>query len=62
MSEGFNTENLKISLNKKEFKNIFKKYKNIKKYMKSSIYAIKSIDGTETYVKKLIEESKMDNG
>ena len=56
MSEGFKKEDLNITLNLDEIDEIIKEYKKIKKYQKSSIYAIKTMDGTEKVVSKLIEE------
>jgi uncharacterized protein involved in tolerance to divalent cations len=58
MSEGFSKENIDIAINKDEINNILKKYKKIKKYQKSSIFKIKTMDGTETYVSKLIQEGQ----
>jgi hypothetical protein len=37
---------------------VIKKYKKIKKYMKSSLYTIKNIDGTEDIVSSLIKEAE----
>ncbi len=37
---------------------IIKKYKKIKKYMKSPLYTIKTIDGTENIVSSLIKEAE----
>ena len=37
---------------------ILKKYKKIKKYQKSSLYAIKTMDGTEEIVSSLIKEAE----
>lgn len=48
----------KIIIDDEEYKNLMRDYKKIKKYMKSPIFQIKTIDGTEEYVSKLIEESK----
>jgi hypothetical protein len=58
MSEGFGKEKveLKIDINQDEVDILLKKYKKIKKYMKTPIYNIKVMDGTETYVTKLVEE------
>ena len=58
MSEGFGEEKLKVNLrvNTDEVDKLLKKYKRIKKYMKSPIYDVKVMDGTETYVTKLVEE------
>lgn len=55
MSEGFKSSK-NVSIN--EVDKLLKKYKSIKKYMKSSLYQIKTIDGTETIVKNLLEEGK----
>ena len=37
---------------------ILKQYKKIKKYKKSSLYTIKTMDGTETVVSSLIKEAE----
>lgn len=47
-----------IIIDDEEYKNLMRDYKKIKKYMKSPIFQIKTMDGTEKYVSKLIEESK----
>jgi hypothetical protein len=57
MSEGFSKEKIDVLINKDEVKNILKKYKKIKKYMKSSLYKVKTMDGTETLVKDLLNDS-----
>ena len=56
MSEGFSEEKIDVAINKDEVKNLLKKYKKIKKYMRSPLFTVKSMDGTEEYVSKLIEE------
>ena len=59
MSEGFGNKKkveLKLEINQDEVDKLLKKYKKIKKYMKSPIYDVKVMDGTETYVTKLVEE------
>ena len=58
MSEGFNEEKIEIPIYKNEINKILKKYKKIKKYQKSSIFEVRTMDGTETYVSKLIQEAK----
>jgi hypothetical protein len=58
MSEGFNNGNLNLSLNTDEVQKLLKKYKKIKKYMKSPLFAVKTIDGTEKYVSQLIKEAE----
>lgn len=47
---------LNITMNFDELEKVKKKYKKIKKYMKSSIFAIKVMDGNETAVTNLLKE------
>lgn len=61
MTEGFSEEKIEVSIYKDEVKKLLKKYKKIKKYQKSSIFEVKTMDGTETYVSKLIKEAE-ENG
>jgi hypothetical protein len=58
MSEGFSKEKIEISINKNEINKILKKYKKIKKYQRSPLFEVKTMDGTETYVSKLIQEGQ----
>ena len=58
MSEGFSEEKIEVAVNKNEISKILKKYKKIKKYMKSPLFAVKTMDGTEKYVSKLIQEAE----
>ena len=60
MSEGFSEEKIEVSINKDEVKNLLKKYKKIKKYMRSPLYSVKKIDGTERIVSDLLGNT--DNG
>lgn len=60
MSSGFNTEESKLIVYKDEVNELLKKYKKIKKYMKSSLYQVKTMDGTETLVSDLIKEYEED--
>lgn len=46
----------KVTLDLDAINQLTKEYKKIKKYMKSPLYEIKKMDGTETRVKKLLEE------
>lgn len=46
-----------ITINIDEIDVIIKKYKKIKKYQKSNLYAIHTMDGTEKIVSKLIQEA-----
>jgi hypothetical protein len=58
MSEGFSEEKIEVSIYKNELNKILKKYKKIKKYQRSPLFEVKTMDGTETYVSKLIQEGK----
>lgn len=57
MNKGFQDNKIKVTLNRDEIDKLIKNYKDIKKYMKSSYYAVKKMDGTETIVNKLLEET-----
>jgi hypothetical protein len=61
MSEGFSEEKIEVAIYKDEVKKLLKKYKKIKKYQRSSIFEVKTMDGTETYVSQLIKEAE-ENG
>ena len=56
MSEGFSEEKIEVAIYKEEVKKLLKQYKKIKKYQRSSIFEVKTMDGTETYVSELIKE------
>jgi hypothetical protein len=63
MSSGFansqkENENLNITVDLDNIDIILKKYKKIKKYMKSSLFAVKSMDGTEEIVSSLVKEAE----
>ena len=58
MSEGFSEEKIEVSIYKDEVKKLLKEYKKIKKYKRSSIFEVKTMDGTETYVSELIKEAE----
>ena len=58
MSNGFDINFEGIGMNPDEVQELVKKYKKIKKYQKSNLFAIKSMDGTEEVVSKMIEESR----
>jgi hypothetical protein len=55
MSEGFNNK-VKVVVNENGVDKLLKDYKKIKKYMKSSLYQVKKIDGTEKVVSELLNE------
>jgi hypothetical protein len=60
MSEGFSEEKIDVSINKNEVKNLLKKYKKIKKYMRSPVFTVKNLDGTEKIVSELLKD--VENG
>ena len=47
---------MNIDINADEVKNIKKKYKKLKKYMRSSLYEIKVRDGNEKTISNLLNE------
>ena len=49
---------MNIDVNADEVKNIKKKYKKLKKYMRSSLYEIKIMDGNEKTITNLLKEDK----
>ena len=51
-------KDMKIDINLDYVDVLLKKYKKIKKYQKSNLYAIKTMDGTEEIVSTLIKEAE----
>lgn len=47
---------LNVKMNLDYLKDVKKKYKKIQKYMKSSLFAVKVMDGNEKIVSKLLKE------
>jgi hypothetical protein len=58
MSQGFDKLEFDLPVNIDEVKKLLKKYKKLKKYAKSSIFQIKTIDKTETVISSLIKEAE----
>ena len=56
MSEGFSEEKIDVAINKDEVQKLLKEYKKIKKYMRSPLFAVKTMDGTEKVVSDLLKE------
>ena len=48
----------KITIDLDNIDIVLKQYKKIKKYQKSSLFAIKTMDGTEEIVSSLIKEAE----
>jgi len=51
-------KDLNINLNLDELGPIKKQYKKLKKYMKSSIYEVRMMDGNEKTITNLLKENK----
>ena len=47
---------MNIDVNTDEVKNLKKRYKKLKKYMRSSLYEIKVMDGNEKTITNLLKE------
>jgi hypothetical protein len=59
MSSGFNDKlDVEFELPNSDLNILLKKYKKIKKYQKSSLFAIKTMDGTEKIVSSLLKEAE----
>jgi hypothetical protein len=52
---------IKIKLNLDYVDTILKKYKKINRYKRSSVYAVKQMEGTEEIINKLISETQEDS-
>ena len=53
MSNGFDVE---FNLPQEDMDKLLKKYKKLKKYQKASLFAIKTMDGTEEVISKMVKE------
>ena len=59
MNKGFNNDlEVEFELPKQDLNKLLKQYNKVKKYQKSSLFAIKSMDGTEEIVSSLIKEAE----
>jgi hypothetical protein len=59
MNKGFNNDlEVQFELPKQDLNKLLKQYNKVKKYQKSSLFAIKSMDGTEEIVSSLIKEAE----
>ena len=58
MTKGFDINFEGLDMNPDQVQSLLKKYKKIKRYQKSSLFTIKTMDGTEDYISKMIEEAK----
>ena len=53
MSNGFDVE---FEMPQEDIDKLLKTYKKLKKYQKSSLFAIKTMDGTENLISSMIRE------
>jgi len=56
MSKGFDEFDVEVEMPREDINKLVKKYKKLKKYQKSSLFAIKTIDGTEKVISEMIRE------
>ena len=57
MSKGFDVE---VEMNPDDINRLLKRYKKLKKYQKSSLFALQTMDGTEKIISSMIKESEDD--
>ena len=57
MSDGFD---VKVEMPREDIDKLLKKYKGLKKYQKSNLFAIKTMDGTEDVISKMVKEVEDD--
>ena len=50
--------NLNVNLNLDEIKNVKKEYKRLKKYMKSNLFQIRTMDGNEKTITNLLKNNE----
>tara|TARA_Y100000356_G_scaffold111441_1_gene98674 strand:- start:347 stop:541 length:195 start_codon:yes stop_codon:yes gene_type:complete len=60
MTKGFGKDDVKVEFEipQEQIDMLLKKYKKIKKYQKSNLYQVMTMDGTERIVSEMIEEAK----
>jgi len=56
MSKGFDDFDVEVEMPEEDINKLIKTYKKLKKYQKSSLFAIKTMDGTEKVIRKMLEE------
>ena len=54
----YNVEFEGLDMNSDQVQALVKKYKKLKKYQRSSLFAVKTMDGTENVISKMLEEAK----
>ena len=58
MSNGFDINFEGLGMDPDDVQSLLKKYKKIKKYQKSNLFTIKTLDGTEDIVSEMIKEAR----
>ena len=60
MTKGFGKDDVKVEFEipQEQIDILLKKYKKLKKYQKSNLFQVMTMDGTENIVSKMIEEAK----
>ena len=60
MTKGFGKDDVKVEFEipQEQIDMLLKKYKKIKKYQKSNLYQVMTMDGTERIVSEMIEEAR----
>jgi len=56
--KGFDVKFEGIDMDPDQVQAILKKYKKVKKYQRSTIFEVKTMDGAEDYVSELIKEGE----
>lgn len=56
--KGFDINFEGLDMDPDEVQALLKKYKKLKRYQKSSLFAVKTMDGTENVVSKMVEEAR----
>ena len=56
--KGFDIKFEGIDMDPDQVQDLLRKYKKVKKYQKTNLFAVKTMDGTEDYVSELIKEGE----
>jgi len=56
--KGFDIKFEGVDMDPDQVQELLRKYKKVKKYQKTNLFAVKTMDGTEDYVSELIKEGQ----
>tara|TARA_B100000965_G_scaffold406437_1_gene445369 strand:- start:260 stop:451 length:192 start_codon:yes stop_codon:yes gene_type:complete len=56
--KGFDIKFEGIDMDPDQVQELLRKYKKVKKYQKTNLFAVKTMDGTEDYVSELVKEGE----